>query len=309
MLWLFVISLGVFLLCLLAMHLQSRWLALPHFVRNNVGGITAWCSVTDFNRGVRRGNFVLVPETIACSTRPCPVPGRFVRGEDVGFRFIAWRDDERLFVPFASEGHMSYGEQVKFFRFPPLDADAFLNAKVRENIAADWRMRFVELVGKNVNAFLWAFFSSAVALIAIAIIGGLGVMTSIEEKWDNAPAVFYATTAGSSEVLEHHGSRKDLSRLPMTSSEMLDVIRTGPISTIMPIGGGLEYVCLMRLGGRRNCGFAPTGLKNGDTVYMRLGDGKQWMDEHDYGYSETVFWVITEQEAKVLLLKGFKLEK
>lgn len=317
MFWLFTISTGILCLGWLLLRLSDRWQSLPHFVYNQVGGVTAYCSISDFRTATRKvGNFVLVPETIASAAE-------WRADKPFAAYLMEWDPDlcprkhePELFVPFASERHLSYVEQGQIFDFAPthqMVINKWWLKKEDQNARNDLRLRLRRFVRGREDIINLA---QIVAVIAMLISGSLAFMAYLDkqaEKRNAQPAVFYTTNAGSSELTEHRGTVGELRKLIVHQGDA-DLIAAGPITNTMSIGGGLSYVCvLIRSSERRKCGFARTDvgpIEVGKIGFIRQSLGASWCDvPAKFAHTEYVAWLITEPEARALAAKGYPLKE
>ncbi|HTS63854.1 MAG TPA: hypothetical protein VMH28_17645 [Candidatus Acidoferrales bacterium] len=102
-------------------------------------------------------------------------------------------------------------------------------------------------------------------------------------------------------IREFWVTRKELSRIPMFEYVDSHRIVKGRVSSILPIGGGLEHVCVAD---DSQCGLADSslGLKVGDSAYIRVG-------RLPSGQRRPPGWVITDREAQSLASTAdFKIE-
>ena len=320
---LFVVSVLTYLAAKVIERLQERWTVLPDFVWNAVGGVNAYCSVSDFRnpRNQKIGGYVVVPNTLAfnkVSGRWCPVLGERwldIR-EPYPLHFSMSRHEASLFVPFVSERYLKYDQQAKVFcpPPPPHDLSAFVESKKETNRQHDFRRRLAAFVTRNESTF----FVVRVVLLCIMIIAFLAlVLHTMERGFEakrTAPAVFYTTMSDSDQLTEHRGTREELRKLPFGNLPLVrPEITTGPVVTAMPIGGGMNYVCVLRQSDNcRICGFAiaTLGLKEGETGYLRTGSATVWINSAGHSHAEIARWAISEQEALVLRDKaGYKFEQ
>jgi len=326
---LFVVSVLTYLAAKVIERLQERWAILPDFVWNAVGGINAYCSVSDFTRtartyggGTRTYGFVIVPDTLAfnkVSGRWCPVLGRWwldIR-EPYPLHFSRSRHEASLFVPFVSERYLKYDQQAKVFcpPPPPHDLSAFVESKKEANCQHDFRRRFAAFVTRNESKFFGVRVMSLVMVIGFSVGLGVSAISQAMQSERAAPAVLYTTTLGSSDLTELRGTRTEIGKLPVNENVIGRVgISAGPVVDIMPLGGGISYVCVLCVSdGFRLCGFASStlGLKEGDTTYLRFGSGVVWTGgpagNSDIG---SVRWAVSEQEAIALRDKaGYRFKQ
>ncbi|MEK7514766.1 MAG: hypothetical protein AAB608_00075 [Patescibacteria group bacterium] len=315
-----VIGAAVFCLGGLIRGLARNWRNLPNFVCNKVGGVTAYCSVEDFRAGKRiPGDMVVAPGTISFIEKPwsgMPCAAYLMNASPWPFFYGDAKNEPQLFVPFASERHMPFKAQASVFSFAPKtleELEKMIRDKRERNTRNDARFRLLKFERKfDEEIFTTRLVAFFLVLVVIAV-GSLRGLDRWEKERLAAPAAFYTTTAGSSELTEHRGTEGDLRKL-IVYGGINDTIVAGPVTDIMALGGGLSYVCV-RVGSpeRRECGFGgleTVAQKIGQTAYIRKSLGKNWfVPNSPEGYSDSVSWLITKPEARALAAKGYALKE
>ncbi|MEK7582399.1 MAG: hypothetical protein AAB452_00875 [Patescibacteria group bacterium] len=318
---LFAVSVLTYLAAKVIQRLQERWTVLPDFVWNRVGGVVAVCAVSDFHnpRNQRIRGYVLVPDTLTFSDHQHPIPGRWF-STSVPYLFTGGFDSRQyehsLFVPFASERYLANDTQANLLTFtgPHDNLDMFVQSKTEANLRYDVRRRFAAFVTRNESTFLGIRFASLVMVVAFSAGLFVNALSQNEQDQQAAPAVLYTTTVGSSALTEFRGTRMEIKKLPVGDLPVIGPeITMGPVVTVMPIGGDMNYVCILRQSDDgRICGFATAalGLKKGETGYLRTGFATLWINSTGGSHAELARWAISEQEALALRDKaGYRIKK
>jgi hypothetical protein len=290
--------------------MAKEWSRLPHFLENFGGSARACCSVFDYNKalsaGLVMGDMVLVPETILTHAK-ADKANRVTNTDGADELWKKAKRGNKLFVPFISETYMSFADQEKFF-IPPQDAKAFVAEKMRENLKADYRLRFAAWAkGLDLkNQFGYAV-TTCLFLAFFTI-----VLTAhyFESKWDAEEVVIYTTdTTGAVHKTVTTGVGKTYFLMIHGYSDRHDELVRGEVSRAEVLGGGIARVCVKTgIAWRDTCVFAPATLKAGTEVFLRSGEVR-WNEGKSSGSSfGKGVWLITRPEAEALVATGgFKI--
>lgn len=309
----FAVSLTTFLVAKILNRMSEKWSALPRFVCHYVGGMLAVCSIVDYNEALRRnstvGGLVVVPETIVFSDYSAKE--RWISGQRAG-AFVAnpaFRpapEVENLFVPFASEAHLSFTEQEKIF-IGPQNPLRFIEEKWSLLKLHDSRVRYCE---SRVNSFVgylqwWSLFFSVLILLVLVV----SVRVKADAEKTKEQVTIYTTDANG--VNEAKMTRNETRRvLVFDTGEGGHQLTHGTVSRYQLVGEGLERACIIRWANKlkEHCGFAPSTMKIGDEVYLRYAEVMGWADQPSDGqfvrHYDNGSWLITKKEAEALLATG-----
>lgn len=281
----------------------------PRFSWHHVGDMLAVCLRDDFEDAKEYGDVirgkVRVRDTLVFSDRESKYrSGCFNPGYRSAFHPLEQNHD--LFVPFTSEGLMSFAEQEEFFT-KPRDPKAFAEEKLLEALSEDWRLRF---------AFWWEKRGFgrliALAVISFIIVGFAFLFATLNERDESKKSeeiVIYTTNEGG--VHGTKTTRGEVHRLLMYTDrhEGSQLVR-GKISKIQPISAGLAQACfLRRSSARMECGLTTATSKIGDEMFVRFGNVTFWSStDGRNGYHGGFRWLITRAEADALVATGkFKI--
>lgn len=315
--------------CFVISYLGRRWVQLPHFLANFVGGNLAICSVTDFERALRSshvvtGNdnmvYVVVPETLLFTNKQSRLPGGVVSG---ALKHLSGSDpwiqypyvcgpahhESRLFVPFASEALVPFEAQLNTFISPPDNLKTFEKQKVAESLAASFRRRFASwyTTSKCFGAIYFYSTSLAVALFAISFINYAQNYNSGREEivflnTDQGDIASYDTkfVEGKDIPVIHEGGQTDY------------WIYRGIVTTKQYLGGGIYRVCADTGNERRDCMMSGFDVVVGQTVHYRMIDLTAYSKGPSYfRYSNTLsgerFTVSVEEVEKLVETDKFRI--
>jgi hypothetical protein len=306
------ISVVVWLAAFLANRIADHYNKLPHFVWNRVGGVLAVASITDYQRvRTKVDGMVLVKETLTLSdnphsprtintTRECLIPDSVACCRDLNER-------KNLFVPFTSERYLPFSEQENIFT-PNPDAWEFAERKKRENQEADSRLWFRDLIDSNYGKLLGTQCVCVIlAILCVFALESIALQRS-DDRADREPIIVYTTTPSGTVTEIHTTHRKEYGLLLNSDrSEADDMILSGVVTELLPIGGGITQVCISmsRSPGEWDCGSVDSSLhiNVGDVAYLKPYPLLQW-NRREHVRRNSVNIVITEAEAKQLQATG-----
>lgn len=280
----------------------------PLFVWNDIGDTFAVCARSDFEDAKEYGDViggkVRVRDTLVFSNRESKYRSGYVKH---GLSNAAQQEKNcELFVPFTSEGLMSFAEQEEFFT-KPRNRKEFAEEKLLEALSEDWRLRF---------AFWWKERRLGrllvLAIISFFIVGFAFLFAMLNERDESKKSeeiVIYTTNEGG--VHGTKTTRGEVHRLLMYTDrhEGSQLVR-GKISKIQPISAGLAQACfLRRSSARMECGLTTATSKIGDEMFVRFGNVTFWSStDGRNGYHGGFRWLITRAEADALVATGkFKI--
>lgn len=297
------------IVCVLAV-IRSRVdekMRLPRFLWNEVGGTLAVCAYSNFEdakgHGGAIGGKIVVRDTLVFSNHESKYQSGSI-DQGFGSSLSPRKENDDLFVPFTSEGLMSFAEQEEFFT-KPRDRKEFAEAKLLEALSEDWRLRF---------AFWWEkrrcdkFLIPAVISLFVVGAAFLLAVSSERDKAKGSKEIVVYTTHENG-VHETTTTRSEVNRLLMYTDEEGSRLIGGRISKIQPISVGLAQACFLGSDKRMECGVTVATSKIGDEVFVRFGNVTFWSSvEGRNGYHGGFRWLITKAEAGALVATGkFKI--
>ncbi len=278
----------------------------PLFIWNDVGDTFAVCARSDFEDakeyGDAIGGKIRVQDTLVFSNRESKYRSGYVKH---GLSNAAQQEKNcELFVPFTSEGLMSFTEQEEFFT-KPRDPKEFAEEKLLEALSEDWRLRF---------AFWWKkrHLGGLLTLAAIlfVIVGFAFLFAALNERDESERSeeiAIYTTHEGGAHGIKT--TRGEANRLLMYTDEYEGSrLIHGKISKIQPISAGLAQACFLQ-SNRMECGLTTVTSKIGDEMFVRFGNVTFWSSvDGKIGYHGGFRWLITKAEADALVATGkFKI--
>jgi hypothetical protein len=302
------ISVVVWLVVFLVERLADRYNKLPHFFWNEVGGVCAVASITDYQRArTKVHEMVLVAETLTLSEDPhSPRTINTKRGCLILIPnsiacCLPSNERKDLFVPFTSERYLPFSEQESMFT-PNSDVWEFAERKKRENQEADPRLWFRDFIDNNYGKL---FGTQCVCVILTILCFFTWAITSAA-RLNQEPTIVY-TTSPSGALTEIHTTYEKEHELLLRNDrgEADDMIISGVVVELLPIGGGITQVCISRHPGERDCGSANSSLhiNVGDVAYLKPYPLLQWNRGKNV-HRNSVNIVITETEARQLVATG-----
>ncbi|HEX8993866.1 MAG TPA: hypothetical protein VF803_01285 [Candidatus Paceibacterota bacterium] len=270
-----------------------------------VGGVIAACSMDDYIKAKAAGEMVdgkvLVRRT------------RWFRPDSLD----CWRHLELkrfdvapdLFVPFASEAHMSYADQCEFFLPPHKNFDVFAENVLEESMQESLLRRIAyyldPLPGRWTSVTSTAArFSGAVAILSMIWFAGAWHMNNAERaKFESD--VSYTTDANGLHKTEV--AKDDWNKMLVHPDDVLSTdIYHGKVSSIVPLSVGMALACADRKKDHPLCGIAPSSVRIGDEAFIRSQEVCDWQfsDHSRCGYYSVTNWIITKQEADLLVSTG-----
>lgn len=276
----------------------------PRFLWNDVGNMLAVCAHADFEDAKECGDVVggkvRVRDTLVfCNRESNYRSGRFDQG--FGSSLSPRKENDDLFVPFTSEGLMSFAEQEEFFT-KPRDRKEFAEAKLLEALSEDWRLRF---------AFWWEDHRldrlPALAVILFVVVGFAFLFAALgarDESKKSEEIAIYTTHEDGAHAIKT--TRSEVHRLLMYIDDESENFRLihGKISKIQPISVGLAQACFLH-DNKLECGLTAATSKIGDEMFVRYGNVTFWSStDGRIGYHGGFRWLITKAEADALVATG-----
>lgn len=291
-----VASIGLFIL----RRKIDNWCEIPLFVYNSVGAKFAACSVVDYvaasKTGERIAGKVLVSETVVTYNN-------FLYGY-----YPAQKADD-LFVPFTSEGLMSFEEQEKFFVKIP-DSEAFAAEKFCSMLLHDWRLRLTKWEKEHGKLEIFQFVSIAAAILC----GIMWLLVSLFFIQNASREELVAVYMTSADEAAHRTimKRGAPSTLLVPNVETVAPLIPGEVVRVEAFGSGVSYGCIRPYANKSTkdfCGFTSPATKLGDKMVLRSEVVRMWnfnsrARESEIAYNSPANFLITEREAETLLETG-----
>ncbi len=300
-LMLFYACIAIFVALLVVVNRFDKWKRIPHFYSGYLAGRFAVCSKTDYERSNHFVNGLkVVPETIVFSnfeedkhrSGNAGHKGFGSSYSDAHIRGSGVVEVGNLFVPFVSEAHIPFTEQLSIF-IPPEDPKIFVERKRRENVQRDLRLKFVDVVEPWEGiiyvlriVFLWLIVMSMLLL----------TLSWVDERGrilGEQPETEYRTGFGG-RVWETKTTRKEADSTGLD----IKVVRRGVVVRNDESGGEIVIATVSHLGEEVEV-FSREALPVGQSVSFRsrlvrnLG-GREW-----------VYFKVSDDEANALIERGF----